>query len=257
MKDNSVQYLMVQTVLKNGKKTQPLPRQVVKLFLDSSAAENLIMKTYTDENGKAKVIIPPPLQDKWKSDPRHIFVGVLEATSIEEERTTTLEITKSKIVIDTSTSDGIHSIHVQVMVFENNEWVGAKDVEMKVGIQRLGGILPAGEEETYTTDSTGVITVEMKKDSLPGDEKGNIILAVKVEDNELYGNLLSEKIVPWGKVVKHDTSFFQQRTLWTTRFRTPFWLLFMAYSIVIGVWGTIIYLVYQIVKIKKISTQPE
>ena len=31
----------------------------------------------------------------------------------------------------------------------------------------------------------------------------------------------------------------------------------MAYSIIIGVWSTIIYLVFQIVKIKKIGTTPE
>ena len=46
---------------------------------------------------------------------------------------------------------------------------------------------------------------------------------------------------------------FDQRKLWATKFRTPLWLLFMAYSIVIGVWGTIIYLVLQIIRIKRIG----
>ncbi len=32
------------------------------------------------------------------------------------------------------------------------EWVPAADVDMKVGINRLGGILSAGEEAIYTTD---------------------------------------------------------------------------------------------------------
>jgi hypothetical protein len=117
----------------------------------------------------------------------------------------------------------------------------------------MGGILPAGDEETYTTDSTGSVTAEFKKDSLPGDEKGNIVLAAKVEDNDLFGNLLVEKKAPWGIATKPDKNFFDQRTLWSTRFRTPIWLLFMAYSIVIGVWGTIIFLVFQIVKIKKLG----
>lgn len=255
--NNNIQYLLVQTRIKMGKKFQPLPRQVVKLFLDSNSAENLITKTYTDENGKAKIIIQPTLKDKWMNSPKHIFIGVLEATSLEDERTTKLEITKAKIELDTSTVDGTRTVNVKVMFFENNAWVPAKDVEMKVGVDRLGGILSVGDKETYTTDSTGTVSAEFKRDSLLGDQHGNFVLVAKVEEEEgqeKYGNLLVEKTVPWGVAVKQDNSFFNQRTLWSTRLRTPFWLLFMAYSIVIGVWGTIIYLVLLMVKIKKLGT---
>ena len=164
-----------------------------------------------------------------------------------------MPITKTKISIDTSSDGATRNIIVAISALINNEWVSAKDVEMKVGISRLGGILSAGDEETYTTDSTGTVTVELKKDSLPGDEKGNIVLAAKVEDNDQYGNLEIEKTVPWGIAVTPDKTFFDQRTLWSTRFRTPVWLLFMAYSIVIGVWGTLIYLVMQIIKVRKMG----
>ena len=43
--------------------------------------------------------------------------------------------------------EGTRRITVQVMKYENSEWVPANEVEMKVGIQRLGGILSAGDEE--------------------------------------------------------------------------------------------------------------
>lgn len=252
-KNNTIQYLLVQTGLTIGRKFKPLPKQVVKIFLDSNSTENLIIKTYTDENGKAKIIMQPALKDKWNNTPKHSFIAVIEATSAEEERTATIEIVKSKILIDTANNDGLRTVNVKVMYFENNEWLPANGVEMKVGVNRLGGILPAGDEETYTTDSTGTVNVEFIKDSLPGDEKGNFMLVAKVEDNDQYGSLLVEKEVPWGIAVKPENNFFDQRTLWSTRFRTPFWLLFMAYSIGIAVWGTIIYLVFQIVKIKKLG----
>jgi hypothetical protein len=64
-------------------------------------------------------------------------------------------------------------------------------------ISRQASILSAGDEETYTTDSTGTVSAEFKKDSLPGDKQGNIVLAAKVEDNDQYGNLLVEKTVRW------------------------------------------------------------
>ena len=251
--NNNIQYLVVESGLKQGKKFLLLPRQVVKVFLDSNRAENLIMKTYTDENGKAKVVIPPAFQDQWKNSPKHNFIAALDTSSMENEITATIEITKAKIIMDTSSSDGVRTINVKLMYLENKDWVPAKDVEMKIGISRNVSILSAGDEETYTTDSTGSVSAGLKKDSLPGDQQGNIVLAAKVEGNDLYGNLLIEKTVPWGVAVTPEKNFFDQRTLWSTRFKTPWWLLFMAYAIVIAVWGTIIYLITQIFKIKKLG----
>lgn len=251
--NNHVQYLLIQTVLKEGKKSTPLPKQVVKVFMDSAAAESMVAKTYTDVNGKAKIILPPALKDRWNSNAKHTFIGVLEATSIEDERTSEIEVTRSKIELDTANTDGTRTINIKMMALENDEWVPAKEVEMKVGISRLGSILTAGENEIYSTDSVGNIEVEFNKDSLPGDEKGNFMLVAKVEDNDQFGNLIVEKKVPWGIALQPDNSFFNQRTLWSTRSRAPLWLLFMVYTIVIGVWGTIIYLIFQIVKINKLG----
>ncbi len=250
--NNGVQFLILENSLKTGKKIEPLMNKVFQLYLDSNKTENSIATVTTDKNGKAKSFLPPSLKAAWAASPLHKFIAV--ATGKEEEIAAELEIIKSKIKIDTAIEEGTRRITVQVMKYEDSEWVPANEVEMKVGIQRLGGILSAGDEETYTTDSSGTVNVELTKDSLPGDEKGNMVLVAKVEDNDQYGNLLVQKTVPWGVALKTDKSFFDQRTLWTTRFRTPLWLLFMAYSIVIGVWGTIIYLVLQIIRIKKIGT---
>ena len=250
--NNKMQFLMLENSLKTGKKIEPLKSKVFQLYLDSIKTENLIAKVTTDKNGKAKAILPPSLKEVWNTSPLHKFIAV--AAGKEKEPAAELEITKAKIQIDTSLAEGVRSITVQVMKYENDEWIPANEVEMKVGIRRHAGILSAGDEEVYTTDSSGMAMVELKKDSLPGDEKGNIVLVAKVEDNDLFGNLLVEKTVHWGITIKSDKNFFDQRTLWSTRFRTPFWLLFMAYSIVIGVWGTIIYLLFLIVKIKKLET---
>ena len=249
--NNSVQYLILNNFLKTGKKIELLKNKTFQLYLDSNNTENLIATVTTDKNGKAKSFLPPSLKGAWEASPLHKFIAV--AAGKEEETAAELEIIKAKIKIDTVSEEGVRSIAVQVMKYENSEWVPANEVEMKVGIQRHGGILSAGDEETFTTDSSGTATVELKKDSLPGDQNANIVLVAKVEDNDLFGNLLVEKTVPWGVAVKSDNHFFDQRTLWSTRFRTPFWLLFMAYSIVIGVWGTIIYLLFLIVKIKKLG----
>jgi hypothetical protein len=249
--NNNVQFLVLESSLKTGKKIEPLKDRVYQLYLDSNKAENLVARVSTDKDGKAKAFLPPSLKAAWEANAVHKFIAIAEG---QEEPAQEVEITKAKIRIDTTAGGESKSLGVEVMKYENGEWVPAPEVEMKIGIRRHGGILSAGDEEIYTTDSSGIATVEFTKDSLPGDANGNIIMVAKVEDNDLFGNILVEKAVPWGVAVKGDGNFFDKRSLWSTRIRTPLWLLFMAWSIVIGVWGTIFYLVFQIVKIKKLGT---
>lgn len=249
---NSLQYLILESSLKTGRKSEPLKNKVFQLYLDSNSTNNFIGKVITDKKGQAKSFLPPSLKSVWQSSAVHKFIAV--STGKGEKITGELEITKARIKIDTVSDGAARSIIVQVMKYENNAWIPANEVEMRIGVQRQGGILSAGDEETYTTDSSGTVTAELTKDSLPGNEKGYILLAAKVEDNDLFGNLSVQKSVPWGIIFKPDNAFFDQRTLWTTRFRTPIWLLFMAYSIMASVWGTIIYLIIQLFRIKKIGS---
>jgi hypothetical protein len=251
--NNSLQYLKVQTQLKADNKLQAVKDVVVQLYLDSLSAESLISKARTNEKGMATSSIPVSLKNQWAAKINHKFIAVTEASRKEDETITELEVAKAKIVMDTLNEDGVRFVTAQVLAFENGEWVPVKDVELKLGVKRLGGILKIGEDETYTTDSLGQAKGEFKLDALPADDtRGNFTLVAKVEDNDQFGNLSIEKTVPWGKYFKPETKF-GQRSLWATRFRTPIWLLFMAYSIIATVWGVIIYLVVQLIKIKKLG----
>ncbi|HNP22817.1 MAG TPA: hypothetical protein PKM63_15590 [Panacibacter sp.] len=245
--NNSMQYILLESQLKKEKTFTPQANKTYNLYLDSAA--NLVAMLKTDKDGKAKAFIPPTLKAAWEGSSQHTFI-VKEG---DEELVSDYVITKSKIDIDTANEDGARVINVSVMKMDNNEWKPAAGVELKVGFERLGGILSAGDEETYTTDSTGTVKVTVTKDSLPGNEKGIITIAARADDNETFGNLLAEKNISWGLPTEINTHFFDQRALWTTRFRTPIWLLAMAYSIVIGVWGTLIYLIFQVIKIRKLG----
>lgn len=251
--NNSVQYLLLENSLKTGKKIEPLKDKIFQVYLDSNKAENLIAEVKTDKTGKAKTFLPVSLKTIWEETHLHKFIAVPAG----KEDITELEIAKAKMLIDTASEQEGRSIIVQVQKYENGEWLPANEVEMRVGVHRLGGILSANEDATFTTDSSGIIKVDFKRDSLPGGQKGNIVLIAKVEDNDQYGNLMIEKTVPWGVALKQGSNFFSHRSLWSTRFKTPVWLLFMAYSIIIGVWGTIFYLVIQLIKIKKLAKSPD
>jgi hypothetical protein len=248
--NNSMQYLITESMLKTGKKKEPQKNKTYRLYLDSIGEAGLIGKVITDASGRAKSFLPPSLKPLWDAGGAHKFVAVAEGN---EAAAGELEITKARIKIDTASEEGVKRLTVTVSKYEGGSWIPAADVEMKLGIRRMGGILPAADEATYTTDSSGTVVVELKKDSMPGDARGNIMLAARVEDNDQLGNLSAEQIAPWGIPTQVRNDFFEQRTLWSTRFRTPFWLLLMAYGIVLGVWGTLIYLVFQLIKIRRLG----
>jgi len=246
--NDGVQYLIIDSKLKVNKILTPQKNKSYEMYLDNSSTENLIAKVTTNEDGKAKSFIPVNLKSLWDKSPNHTFI----LKEGDEEVISDYSITKTKMTIDTST-EGDRQILVNIKKYDGKNWVPVPDVEMRVGVKCVGAVLSAGDDPTYTTDSEGNISAEFKKENLPGDQNGHLIITAIVEANEEFGNVSAQKEVAWGVPQINNNNFFEKRTLWSTRNRTPFWLLGMSYSIIIGVWGTMVYLVFQIVKIKKIG----
>jgi hypothetical protein len=144
------------------------------------------------------------------------------------------------------------SVTATVLEMKDTSWVPVKGVDVVLAVKRLGADLLINETATFTTDSTGKASGDFKRDSIPGDARGNITIVAKVIDNDTYGNMVVEKTVPWGSKFIY-VSTFNKRTLFATRDKAPVWLLFIAYSIVLVVWGILVYLVFNIFKIRKLG----
>jgi hypothetical protein len=249
---NNVPYLLVTTKTKVERKFIGVKDLKVNVYLNSTSDSDLIQSFQSNATGEERIYIPASFKGVWDAASSFRFIAVAAASKEFEETKGEVQVTKAKIEVDTSRADETKNVTVTVKALQNGEWIPAKDVELKIAVKRSIGNLPIGDEETYTTDSTGSVTAEFKRDSLLGDSKGNFILVARTEDNETLGNIFAEKNVTWGVAPTIDNSF-NYRSLWATSNKTPVWLLFMAYSIVIGVWGTIIYLVSQLYKIKKLG----
>lgn len=250
--ENKVPYINVITKRKVGRKFEPVPGVNVSVYLDANRPENLLGKVITAGNGEARIAFPTALKTTWDSLDAFTILAESVPAAKEELLSAELPVKKAILIVDTVNEDGVRNVTGMLKEKKGDAYLPVGDVEMKLKIKRLLGNLTVGEEETYTSDSSGIATAEFKKDSMPGDEKGNIILVARVEDNDTYGNLVVEKKVPWGKPSIAETHFWH-RTLWSTGNRAPVWLLVMAFSIMIGVWGTVIYLIRQVVKIRKMG----
>lgn len=252
---DKVPYLEANAKRKVGRKFEPVKGVNVNIYFNEAAPTNLLGKIVTDADGKGRIGLPPSFKNTWDSLNEFKFVAQSDSSAGHEPLSADITIKKAILTVDTTSVDGARTVIAELKEKSGNDWVPVKDVDMKLSIKRMLGNLSVGDAETYASDSTGVSSGEFKRDSIPGDQKGNIVLVAEIDDNDTYGNLVTEKTVDWGKAIQPPKDFFAQRTLWSTRFRTPLWLLFVAYAIVIGVWGTIFYLVFQLIKIKKLGTE--
>ena len=251
--NNQSQFLVAHAKSKIKGKFLPVEGISVTLYLNAQIPAKVLGKSVTNAKGEASLLLPPSAKDEWNKSAKQSFIVVSQPTKLYDEATGNFDITKAKIKIDTA-ADKI--ITAKLMELKDTVWTPVKGVDVKIAVIRLGGDLNVSETATYATDSLGMATAEYKRDSLPGDTKGNLTLIARVEDNELYGNLSSEKIVPWGKSYSY-LSEFDKRTLFARRGKSPIWLELIAYSIVVAVWSVIFYLVGQIKKLIKLGRLEE
>lgn len=222
----------------------------IKLFLDKDSAGTAIGKVVTDESGVASAMIPTSVKKEWESSKTHTFLATFDGDKKYEAGKADLTVAKAKILISTSDK----TITATVLQLKDTTWTPVKAVDVKFAVRRSGGDLPVNETPSFTTDSTGQASADFKRDKIPGDSKGNIILVAKVEDNDQFGNISIEKMVPWGaKFI--PVSNFNERTLFATREKAPIWLIFISGGIIIAVWVTLILLVQNIFKIKKLGQE--
>ena len=249
---NNIPYLLVTTKTKVERKFIGVKDLKVNVYLNAVTDSNLIQSFQSNSTGEERIYIPASFKGVWDATFSFTFIAVAEANKEFDETKGEAQVTRAKIEIDTSRTDEAKNVIVNVKELQNGVCVPANGVELKIAIKRSLANLPIGDEETYTTDSTGSVTAEFKRDSLLGDSKGNIILVARTEDNENFGNIFAEKTVNWGVTPVIEDSF-NHRSLWATRSKTPIWLLGLAYSIIAGIWGTLVYLIFQLVRIRKMG----
>jgi len=247
--NNQLQYLKANTKAKINGKFKQVAGIHISFYITSEDPTNLLGKAVTNEKGIANLFIPPSARSVWNKSPKQSFLAVSDSTKEYNGVHSSFDLTKSRIQIDTLPDRIITATFSE---FRDSAWVVVKGVDMKVTVKRLGGDLNVSETPTYTTDSLGLVHADFKLDKLPGDSAGNLVIIAEVDDNDVYGNLTTEKTVPWGESSRY-VSAFNQRSLFARRGLSPLWLEWMAYSIIVAVWGVLFFLFLQIRKIKKLA----
>jgi ribosomal protein L7Ae-like RNA K-turn-binding protein len=255
VKNNKVPYLYVQTKNKLDNAFLPVGNVSVAIYLNKDlAADALIGKVTTNENGVGSIGIPGNLASNWNGAASHTFYAHADSSANFGPAEKSVNATIARLVLDTLTKDTTKNVVVKLEKKEGSAWVPVKDVDVRVGVKRLGGYLNVADKDSYTTDSTGHAEAEFAQQKLPGDAKGNVELVALIDDNDEVGTMETSVVVPWG-VAPIYKSEFGERSLWATPRRAPIWLMLMAYGCIITVWSMIIYLITRIILIRKLGKQ--
>ena len=124
------------------------------------------------------------------------------------------------------------------------------DVSVKLFIQRMFSLLTVGRDAT--TNEEGIAHFNLPSD-IPCDLDGKLTVVAKIEDDENYVNTETKTTVDWP--VKRAAADPQDngRALWASRDKAPIYLILASNIILIGIWGTLIYVITQIFRLKKIA----
>jgi len=247
--NNRMQYLKATTKTKIEGKFTPAGGIRVRFYIGSEGPGNLLGAATTDDKGQGILYIPPNARAEWDKSPQQSFVAVTDSSQLYDAVTTSADLIKARIKLDTANDRKVIATLIEQ---KGSAWRPVGGVDMKIAVHRMGGDLNINEDPLFTTDSQGIVSADFKLLNLPGDSLGNLILVARIDDNDSYGSIITEKSVPWGTPTTY-ISGFNERSLFARRGRSPVWLEWIAYGIILGVWSVLFYLFFQIRKLKKLG----
>lgn len=231
----------------------PMPGIQVKIYFNEEISESKIGEMVTNEKGLVAMDFPERLIKQWDSLSTFELFAVLEATDSTEEVSESITVAKARLIVKGQLRDDERLVMAGVEQFTDGQWSPVSGVELKGFVKRDFGQLRFGEE-AYETDESGLVEALFEMD-IPGNEQGKITIGAFVEEHADYGTLYGYDEVNWGTPTVDSHIEFNKRSLWATRDKTPLWLLIFPNLVILGVWGAIAYLVWQIYQLKKLASK--
>lgn len=151
---------------------------------------------------------------------------------------------EAKLVMTFDTEDSVRMCKVAVTSADT----AVAEVEVKLYVKRLFSLLPVGS--ATATDEDGVASFEFP-DNIPADLDGKLTVIAKIEDDENFGNAEIQSQIGWG--IPRKDSGEMGRSLSSSRANAPIYFIVVSNLIIIGIWGTLIYVILQVFKIKKLG----
>ena len=199
----------------------------------------------TDNNGEISLLLPN-LENQYRDSTNTYSY---RAISLEHPKFSKVEkdVSFKRVRLEASLeeSDGFSQVRAVLSDAYSGEPLVSES--LKVQVQRLFMPLIIGEEFNFTDDS-GSISVPVEP-GIPGLH-GNLTLEVLLEDSDEYGTVKVSFEAPVATPIV-DQSDFDERSMWAPANKAPMFMLVIPNLVILGVWGTIFFLFFNLFKIYK------
>lgn len=242
--------LTVKVLTRQDRKYVPVSGIIINLFLNEQTKSGMMGNITTDEEGLGSFILPDKFYMALDTLTTFEFFARLKNDPNYQDKITSLEVRDASMTV--AYYDSLKEIKVTLLEKDSTGLgVPVEDADIKFYVKRLFSLLPVGGDNNFT-DEEGGVSINFPT-NLPGDADGNLEVVIKLEDDEYYGNIIVSKTLPWGSDLLIHKDTFDQRTMWSSRDKTPWYLLIFPNLILLTVWGVIFYLIMQLVKIYRIG----
>ena len=201
-------------------------------------------KATTNHNGKGRFILKD--FNALKADTSGVYtIGFsFDGNDLYSRASNNISFKDVNLTAEMILKDSIHYMNAQLSDIAKNP---ISELPLKIQVQRLINPYLIGEEFNMT-DENGTILVPIEE-KLPGVD-GKLIFEVVLHENDDYGTVKALVESSTGIPII-DESTFDKRTMWSTRDKTPVFLLIFPNLLIIGTWGLIFYLIMNIIRIYK------
>lgn len=250
LKADYIKYMEANSILKIGatarinKQTVDLPGLELSVINEVGEEEIMLGSVSTDHQGQASFMMD---LGALQSDSLNAYTLSVNFIGTDTLRRTSRSVTFRDVdlIARLISRDSLHSIEA-VLKDKAKDSVLA-DQNVIVQVERLFAPLLISDQINMTDDN-GTILVSIPE-GIPGVD-GILKVEAVLADSDDYGTVKAMIDAPAGIPIV-DESTYDERTLWAPRNKTPIFILLFTGVLILGTWGTILYLIRTLYKIAK------
>lgn len=202
-----------------------------------------IEEVTTNESGEAVFLLS---QEALSADENYYKVEINNHPIYDD---LSEEITFKLAFIEASIAE-VDSLHNITAFLKDANQDPIPEAYLSFKLQRLFGLMQVGEDEQYETDEDGEISLDLEDQYY--SQNGKLKFIIKLDDNETYGTIIELVEADFGTIMEAKDTF-SQRTMWATAFKAPLFVLIVPNLLLIGIWGTLLVLMFNLYKIFKLK----
>ncbi|WP_445954699.1 hypothetical protein [Yeosuana sp.] len=238
-------YFDIAAAAKVGKQNLDVSHVDIYAYNEVNDEEIELGKTTTNAKGESKFVLPNLNALKPDSTNTYTVNFSFKGNDTLKKASKSLSFKNADIKAKIITKDSIN--YISATLIDTDSTSPLTKTILNIQVNRLFKSLPIGDEYNYT-DENGTIFVPIEE-GIPGVD-GILTLEVVLKESNDYGTVKAFVKAPVG-VPSVEESTFDERTMWSPRNKTPWFLLIYPNILIFITWGLFVYLIINLFKISK------